>query len=663
MHFPISRQIGIIVSISLVITLGTMIAVLTYQESEHKLEETQSFAQNLNLSFTTSLEFAMSQGITDVQPVKEKSKLIPGISELTVKASKIISNKSENEMDSDERDVLATKKTIGKTEDFQGKPVFRSIRSIVADKSCVTCHNCDIGSVLAIVSLRYSLAGAHADIANLRQTGILFCILVILSTFFIAMYFIKKRIIADLDTAIGHLDTLSTGDLAEVPTLERVDEIGKLNHSVKKLRDFMELKARLATDLSEGNIDIDVPLLSQNDILGKAFIKIRVSLITLVDDLHELARSVAEGRLHFRVATDKHSGQFREIISSTNNAIEAITRPVDGSTTALQQLSEGDLTIKLEGNYPGDYGRIKNSINLVVENLNGAIADVSEAINKTSTVIVNISTTSEEMAEGYQKQVERIGEITAAIEEMTSTIHDNTRNITHAADLAKSAGNKAAEGGEVVNQTVDGINRIAQVVASSAETIYAMGKNSDKIGEIVAVIDEIADQTNLLALNAAIEAARAGEQGRGFAVVADEVRKLAERTAKATKEVDGMIRQIQKDTTNAVESIKAGTVEVEHGITLAKEAGAVLHEIVQSARSVTDIVTQIASSSEEQAKTSEEIAENIEAVNSVTQESNNSIGMIVSAAENLNELSTVLTNMVANFKLVEDENSIITISR
>ena len=162
-----------------------------------------------------------------------------------------------------------------------------------------------------------------------------------------------------------------------------------------------------------------------------------------------------------------------------------------------------------------------------------------------------------------------------------------------------------------------GMNKIAEVVTEAASTVQELGNSSEKIGEIVQVIDDIADQTNLLALNAAIEAARAGEQGRGFAVVADEVRKLAERTTKATKEIASMIKQIQKETIGAVQSMEKGTVEVSKGKELVEKAGVSLNQIISSSQEVVDNVSQVAAASEEQSATSEQISKNIEAISSV----------------------------------------------
>lgn len=375
------------------------------------------------------------------------------------------------------------------------------------------------------------------------------------------------------------------------------------------------------------------------------------SIKALIDDMNYLAISAAEGKLDNRADAVKHNGDFKKIIEGVNQTLNHFSAPIKEGVVLLNKMAEGDLTHRIHSDYKGDHQLIKNSINTVCDSLNQALGDVSEAIAATASASNQISSSTEEMAAGASEQTNQSIEVATGVEEMTKTILENTRNVSLAAETAKDAGQKALLGGKVVAETIEGMNKIAEVVKRSAETVHELGSNSDQIGEIVQVINDIADQTNLLALNAAIEAARAGEQGRGFAVVADEVRKLAERTTKATKEIAGMIKQIQKITVEAVDSMNEGTKEVEKGKILANNAGHSLREIVEGSQKVVDIVTLVATASEEQSATSEQISKNIEAISSVTAQSAAGTHQIANAAGDLNRLTLNLETLINKFKL------------
>lgn len=350
------------------------------------------------------------------------------------------------------------------------------------------------------------------------------------------------------------------------------------------------------------------------------------------------------GALEF--VTDLTNAKEKEIYLDTNGQKMLVE---------MQKFAKGDLSVGLMIENKDDLiGKLFTGFNQVVDNIRNIILKVTEAVQATASAANQISSSTEEMAAGAQEQSSQATEVAGAVEQMTKTIFETTKNTGQATDASKNAGRVAKEGGHVVEETIEGMNRIAEVVRKSAETVQELGKSSDQIGEIVQVIDDIADQTNLLALNAAIEAARAGEQGRGFAVVADEVRKLAERTTKATKEIATMIKQIQKDTYGAVDSMKQGTEEVEIGKKLAEKAGSSLQEIIVGAENVADIVSQVAAASEEQSSAAEQISKNIESISAVTQQSASGIQQIAHASEDLNRLTLNLQELVAQFKV--DEN-------
>ena len=305
-----------------------------------------------------------------------------------------------------------------------------------------------------------------------------------------------------------------------------------------------------------------------------------------------------------------------------------------------------------------EVGDLMRSFDQFVVTIKETLLRVVEASTTVASAIAEISSSTEEMAVGAQQQTSQASDVSSGVEQLTRTIFDNAKNAGGTAETAKTAREPAEQGGKVVLESIQGMKRIADSVKQAGETVRALGKSSDQIGEIVSVIDDIADQTNLLALNAAIEAARAGEQGRGFAVVADEVRKLAERTTKATKEIADMIKKIQYDTRGAVVSMEQGTKEVDQGIRLADAAGNSLREIVEISQKVMEKVTQIAAASEQQAGTSEEISRNVELISSVTRETATGIQQIAKTAEDVNKLTETLQRHIGRFKISFDREQI-----
>ena len=329
----------------------------------------------------------------------------------------------------------------------------------------------------------------------------------------------------------------------------------------------------------------------------------------------------------------------------------AICPPLERAAAAAQQVADGDLTVRVKATSNDEVGDLSRNFNHMVDKISEIIGLVTQTATDVAQASNQIAATSEQMSVGMQDQSNQVTQISAAVEEMSASVIEVARKSAEAASNAEESGRAASEGGSVVDQTIGEINAIREAVDASSKSVAELGKRGEQIGAIIEVINDIADQTNLLALNAAIEAARAGEHGRGFAVVADEVRKLADRTTQATEEIGQSISAIQTETTSAVERMDAGSRQVESGVGKATEAGRSLTQIVSNAREVASMIQSIAAATEEQSATSEEVARNIEGIAAVTQQSRDGSAKAAEAAHILAERAERLQGLVSKFKV------------
>jgi methyl-accepting chemotaxis protein len=322
----------------------------------------------------------------------------------------------------------------------------------------------------------------------------------------------------------------------------------------------------------------------------------------------------------------------------------------DYAMEVAHRVAGGDLTMDVVLKN-GDSSSLLFAMKNMVEKLQTIIEDVRSAADSVASASEELNANSAQMSSGMAEQAGKTAQVSTASEQMSATVMDVARNISNATEKVKVADVTAKKGEEKVTRTIEGLNNITSSVMQTSEVVTRLGKSSGEIGNIVAVIDDIADQTNLLALNAAIEAARAGEQGRGFAVVADEVRKLAEKTMRATKEIGAMIETIQRDTVKAVESMESGKLAVKTGKDLAKEAGDSLVAILTNVNGITEMMQQIATASEEQATVVDNISRDIEGVAATTRETASASKHVTDAAGDLSSLAGTLQGIVARFRV------------
>ncbi len=331
----------------------------------------------------------------------------------------------------------------------------------------------------------------------------------------------------------------------------------------------------------------------------------------------------------------------------------SIVKPLNRVSDMLKDIAqgEGDLTKRIQHNSRDELGNLANWFNTFIDKLHDIIFQVADNTEQLASAATEISASAEQLSAGVREQTSQTSQVSSAVEEMTASIIESTKNTTDAAEKAQEAAGKSQEGSRLAADTSSGMQEIVESSSVTSANIEQLAEKATAIGEIIKVIDDIADQTNLLALNAAIEAARAGEQGRGFAVVADEVRKLAERTTKATKEVAETIKGIQVDVGTANNQISESKGIVDKGRSLVEQTGQSLQEIFQSVESVQEMMRLVSSAAEEQSSAAEQISKSVENVDRITKESANGAEQAAAAAEQLNRQADNLRQLVGGFKL------------
>lgn len=319
----------------------------------------------------------------------------------------------------------------------------------------------------------------------------------------------------------------------------------------------------------------------------------------------------------------------------------------------IECVARGDIRTKIEisVNPKNEIGRLIGHVNTLIESLSSNVKSINNAVNSISSQGEELNNSSRELKDNMKNMQQSSSSIVESIKQITMAILDVAKNSSSGAKEADHTQEATEEGYNAVQGVIEEINSIEKAVDKASSVMEELGISSQKIGEIIAVIDEIADQTNLLALNAAIEAARAGEQGRGFAVVADEVRKLAERTTKATKEITSMITSIQGDSVKAIESMNNGKEEVKNGVNVAKKAGERIETIRELANRLKDMITQIAAATEEQSIVTEEISASSDSILKAQESTSASAEQIQSSALELSKLASILSKNIAVFEI------------
>ncbi len=382
---------------------------------------------------------------------------------------------------------------------------------------------------------------------------------------------IHRRVLVPLMRLTKASHVIAEGILDREIVSEVDDELGELAHSFEQMRRYLKDVADVAEAMSRGDLSRNIVPQSDRDQFGVAIAEMARKLREVIAQVRQSAQTLAAAAQQADSATQSTSSSISEMAASiaqvSGNSL-ALAASVDETSSSIEEMTSS------------------------IQQVAGNVGVLSDAVSQTS----------------------------ASIEQMAASVQQVALNVTEASRVAEQATRVAQGGQQAVAQTVEGMGQITEAMTGVVQVMASLGKSSEEIGEIIAVIDDIAEQTNLLALNAAIEAARAGEHGRGFAVVADEVRKLAERSAKATGEIATLIKGIQKETEQATTRTHQGEVAIREGSALAGSAGEALQEIVRAVGEVTVLMAQIAQATSEQSGVAQQITGAVASMNQLTQQ-------------------------------------------
>jgi len=385
-------------------------------------------------------------------------------------------------------------------------------------------------------------------------------------------------------------------------------------------------------------------------------------VLTPVKELTEFSERLAAG--DYRAKADVDSNNDFDLVAENLNrtaekvskavfnqeAQESLQRSVTEFLTITSQIARGDLTLR--GKVTNDaLGNVVDSVNYMLDNFTKVLERVRKAAIDVSSSAGEILVSAEQMSHGANQQDQEITNTSSAVEELTVSMKQVSNNAEASAEAARRALDAAEQGNRAVRDTLEGMQRIRASVQATAKKIKSLGDRSLEISEIINVINDITEQTNLLALNAAIEAARAGEAGRGFAVVADEVRKLAEHSRTATKDIAALIKAIQAETNEAVVVMEEGTKEVEVGARLADQAGKALEAISSVVRQSAELVQEISLASKQQVRGTEGVANAMQIISNITRQTSQGARQTARTVENMVKLSEQLNEALSQFRI------------
>jgi methyl-accepting chemotaxis protein len=482
-----------------------------------------------------------------------------------------------------------------------------------------------------------------------------------------------RLVASDVSQLTQAATSLADGDLSQTAQIQTQPVDIKTNDELGNLaREFNQMIARLQET-------------------GDTYAKMGETIKSLMTDVDMLAQAAGEGKLSVRGDASRHQGNFRRIVQNINDILDALTGPLRFTADHIKRLSQGDLPPKITTPFNGDFNEMINihlnlfldnahrinqnvqqianaDLNIVVAQISGndiwtdrlgqmvnnlreLIRQMQEAADNISKANNDISAATAEQAATVTEQVASVAETSSTVEEVRQTAQQSVERVQLVSEMASNTLKLAENGLDAVKRTEEGMSGLKDQVRHIAETILSLSEQTLQIGEIIATVNDIADQSNLLALNAAMEAARAGEAGRGFAVVAGEVRNLAEQSRQATAQVSSILSEIQKAANTAVMVTEKGTQSAENGVELAQSTGESIRVIREHVQQVVGAAEQITASARQQLAGMDQITQAIQNINQGATQTQKGMQQVDRTAQNLNDLARELTSIVQQFKI------------
>ncbi len=566
-------------------------------------------------------------------------------SDLRTDYQRQIDNPEINELIQESLDRPITKGILSKMDD---KPVFVEVSSVKNEKRCYHCHGRK-QQILGTMIMVQDVSRQFGVLKNSQIKGAMLSFAGFIALLGALLFFMRTSIVKRIEIIAGATSEFSSGNLDAHFDVKGADELGQLGMDLEKMA--VQIKDQLqynkgvlsgitvpmvVTDREENIEFVNDPMLK---ILGHGYNEVRgtkCSEYFVKDGSCVIGGTLitgdeSEGLLRYE-RSDGVSFPLRYQVSSLKDASGSVV----GAIALMIDLTEEEENRRNIEQQQETLLEVANEVTEVATKLKDASEELSQQMN--------------ELTSGVDTTAMQTGQVATAMEEMNATVLEVAQNTGETAQASDRANKVAREGGKVVSNTVDEIHNVSNTTEELAGKLNDLAERAENIGEVMSVINDIADQTNLLALNAAIEAARAGEAGRGFAVVADEVRKLAEKTMSATGEVEDAINLIQQSTNDVVKGMSDTRERVVKTADMAEGSGGVLEEIVQQSNRIADMVRAIATAAEEQSATSDEVNNSVTEINSLSQSLSQGISNANSGIQEVAEMAQNLSRLVARFK-------------